>query len=155
MRAFDLESFAAAGLVTKWQQESLSFNKAVDTIRGLHFQTPPHIETKIVRVMQGAIIDVFVDLRKGSSTFGKWDAIELSADNGVAVYIPAGFAHGFRTLATDTLIEYKIDVPYSAENADGLLWNDKTLKIDWGVDDPLISDRDDQLPPFGSFISPF
>jgi len=95
-RVYDQGSFAENGLKTGWQQESLSFNLAPDTIRGLHFQTPPFAETKVVRVLRGAILDVFVDLRKGSGTYGSWDAIELSADNGVAVYITAGFARSSR-----------------------------------------------------------
>ena len=155
MRTYDRACFAEYGLKTVWQQESLSFNLAPDTIRGLHFQTPLFAETKVVRVLQGAILDVFVDLRKDSVTYGSWDAADLSSENGEAVYIPAGFAHGFRTLEPNTLVEYKIDVAYAPENSGGILWNDKTLDIDWQTENSIVSQRDDQLPPFDAFVSPF
>jgi dTDP-4-dehydrorhamnose 3,5-epimerase len=155
MRSYDRADLAAAGLVTEWQQESLSFNREANTIRGLHFQTPPAAETKIVRVMAGSIWDVFVDLRRGSPTYGVWDAVELSEENGKAVYITAGFAHGFRTLEPRTVIEYKINVAYSAANAGGLPWNDPELRITWNVDDPIVSERDRAFAPFKDFVSPF
>ena len=155
MRSYDRKFFAELGLQTEWAQESLSFNMMADTIRGLHFQMPPFVETKIVRVLRGAITDVFVDLRRASDSYGEWDSIDLSAENGLAVYIPAGFAHGFCTLEPDTLIEYKIDVPYAAECAGGIVWNDKTLNIDWKTARPLTSKRDGRLPEFVSFVSPF
>jgi dTDP-4-dehydrorhamnose 3,5-epimerase len=155
MRSYDRATFAEIGLVTEWEQESLSFNREAGTIRGLHFQTPPAVETKIVRVLSGAILDVFVDLRRDSQTYGKWDSVTLSADEGKAVYLADGFAHGFRTLEPETLIAYKIDVPYSPENASGLRWDDPDLDIDWGVSDPAISSRDAELPYFKDFDSPF
>jgi dTDP-4-dehydrorhamnose 3,5-epimerase len=155
MRSYDRAEFETHGLCTTWEQESLSFNRAEDTIRGLHFQLPPLVETKMVRVLSGSILDVFVDLRADSETYGKWDSIELSAENGLAVYIPAGFAHGFRSLAADTLIEYKIDVPYVANKAGGVRWNDDSLAIDWGANSAIISERDAQLPFFTGFNSPF
>ncbi|MBA3632985.1 MAG: dTDP-4-dehydrorhamnose 3,5-epimerase [Acidobacteria bacterium] len=155
MRFYDREIFARRGLQIVWEQESLSFNQAKDTVRGLHFQLPPFAETKIVRVVQGAIMDVFVDLRKGSETYGKWDALELSAENDTAVYIPKGFAHGFRTLTENTMVEYKIDVPYQANLASGIRWNDGTLGIDWKVENPIISARDGELQFFDSFDSVF
>lgn len=151
MRLYDRQKFADHTLQTRWEQESLSFNRRKDTLRGLHFQLPPQAETKIVRVVRGAILDVFVDLRTDSSTFGKWDAVELSDENARAVYIPKGFAHGFRTLTDNTLIEYKIDVPYQAELADGILWNDKDLNIDWNIENPIISERDRNLKVFRDF----
>lgn len=155
MRFYDREIFARHGLQTVWEQESVSFNRAKDTIRGLHFQLPPLVEAKIVRVVEGAIWDVFVDLRHNSETYGRWDALELSAENNRAVYLPKGFAHGFRTLAENTKIEYKIDVPYRADLASGIRWNDKTLGIDWHVENPTISARDGELQFFDSFDSPF
>ena len=155
MRFYNHDVFASHGLQTVWQQESVSFNKQKNTIRGLHFQLPPFDETKIVRAAQGMIWDVFVDLRKDSETYGEWDAIELSAENDTAVYIPKGFAHGFKTLAENTLVEYKIDANYNAESVAGLLWNDETLAVEWNTENPIMSERDKKLPPFAEFDSPF
>lgn len=155
MRFYNREIFAAHNLQTVWEQESVSFNKEKNTLRGLHFQLPPFNETKIVRVASGAIFDVFVDLRKKSETYGEWDAIELSAENDTAVYIPKGFAHGFKTLVDNTLVEYKIDANYNAESAGGIRWNDADLAIEWNTENPVISERDGKLPFFADFDSPF
>lgn len=155
IRTYDCRTFEDHYLSTDWEQESASYNKAADTIRGLHFQMPPQAETKIVRVSRGAILDVFVDLRKASETYGKWDSITLTADNYTSVYIPQGFAHGFRTLVDDTVVEYKINAEFRPELTGGILWNDETLGIDWGIDSPMISERDAELPVFDLFYSPF
>lgn len=155
MRFYDRQIFSEHGLQTVWEQESVSFNQAKDTVRGLHFQLPPLVETKIVRVVRGAIWDVFVDLRKDSETYGQWDALELSAENETAVYIPKGFAHGFRTLSENTLVEYKIDVPYQADLASGIFWKDEKLSVEWNVENPIISARDAELGLFADFDSPF
>jgi len=155
MRTYDKNLFAENDLQIVWEQESLSFNQVKNTVRGLHFQLPPLVETKVVRVVQGAIWDVFVDLRKDSETYGQWDALELSAENNCAVYIPKGFAHGFRVLAENTMVEYKIDVPYQSDLASGIRWNDETLDISWKVENPIISARDEELQFLESFDSPF
>jgi dTDP-4-dehydrorhamnose 3,5-epimerase len=155
MRFYDRKIFSEHGLTTEWEQESVSFNQSKDTVRGLHFQLPPLVETKLVRVVRGAIWDVFVDLRKDSETYGQWDALELSAENETAVYIPKGFAHGFRTLSENALVEYKIDVPYQADLASGIRWNDEKLNIDWNVENPIISERDERLALLSDFNSPF
>ena len=155
MRFYDREIFAAHGLQTVWEQESVSFNKEKNTVRGLHFQLPPFNETKIVRVVRGAIFDVFVDLRPDSETYGEWDAIELSAENERAVYIPKGFAHGFKTLAENTSVEYKIDALYNFEAASGIRWNDADVSVDWNTENPIVSARDAELPFFADFVSPF
>lgn len=155
MRFYNRDIFASYNLQTNWVQESVSFNKKKNTLRGLHFQMPPHDETKIVRVVSGTITDFFVDLRKSSPTYGKWDSIDLSAKNDTAVYIPKGFAHGFVTLEENTLVEYKIDANYSAESASGILWNDEDLAIEWNAEDPVISERDGQFQRFADFVSPF
>ena len=155
MRSYDHDVFADLGLRTDWKQESTSFNRLKNTVRGLHFQKPPYVESKIVRVSQGAILDVLVDLRKDSLTFGEWYSAELSVENNKALYIPGGFAHGFRTLVDNSMIEYKIDVPYHADLADGIRWNDESLSIDWGVQEPIISERDRSLQYFADFDSPF
>lgn len=155
MRFYNKDIFAAHNLQTDWKQESVSFNKEKNTLRGLHFQLPPFNETKIVRAVNGAILDVFVDLRKDSETYGKWDSIELSGENDTAVYIPKGFAHGFKTLEENTLVEYKIDENYSAESANGILWNDQDLAVEWNTENPITSERDAQLQKFADFDSPF
>lgn len=155
MRTYDRKVFFNHGLQTEWVQESTSLNKSKNTIRGLHFQNPPFAESKIVRVVQGAILDVFVDLRKDSDSYGEWLTVELAADNNKAVYIPRGFAHGFRTLLDNTMIEYKIDVEYHADLAGGIRWNDGTLKVKWDTENPIISDRDSELQTFSNFDSPF
>lgn len=155
MRFYDRRIFAENNLQTVWEQESLSFNAKKDTVRGLHFQFPPFTETKIVRVIAGSIWDVFVDLRANSETYGHWDAIELSAENETAVYIPKGFAHGFRTLTENAAVEYKIDVPYQADLSGGVRWNDENLNIKWNVENPIISRRDAELVFFREFDSPF
>ena len=155
MRFYNREIFAAHNLQTVWEQESASFNKKSNTLRGLHFQLPPHDETKIVRVVNGAVWDVFVDLRKHSQTFGKWDAIELSADNNTAVYIPKGFAHGFKTLEENTLVEYKLDAGYNAESTSGLRWNAPDLAVEWNIENPIMSERDSSLPLWANFSTPF
>lgn len=155
MRFYDRQIFVDHGLQTVWEQESVSFNKEKNTLRGLHFQLPPYNETKIVRVAKGAILDVFVDLRKDSETYGKWDAIQLSVENDNAVYIPKGFAHGFKTLSENTLVEYKIDKNYNGESASGIRWNDADLAIEWNTENPIVSPRDIKLQFFAEFISPF
>jgi dTDP-4-dehydrorhamnose 3,5-epimerase len=155
MRTYDQEIFTRFGLPTIWVQESQSMNLRRGIIHGLHFQRPPFAESKLVQVVTGSVLDVFVDLRRDSGTFGQWDAIELSASAHNMVYVPKGFAHGFCTLTAQTLIQYKMDAPYSAEFEDGLIWNDKTLNITWPIKKPFLSARDRS---FGSLIdmsSPF
>lgn len=155
MRFYDRKIFAEHDIPTLWEQESISFNRDKNTLRGLHFQNPPFVESKFVRVVRGAILDVIVDLRKDSKTYGEWEMLELSEKNATAVFIPKGFAHGFRTIDDDTFIEYKIDVPYRESSADGIVWNDKDLAINWNVENPTISERDSGLQLFDNFDSPF
>lgn len=155
MRSYDRFFFSKNGLQTNWIQENQSLSTQINTIRGLHFLNPPHTETKFIRVVEGKILDVFVDLRKDSETFGHWDSIELSSDNHKAVYIPKGFAHGFLTLSKITLVQYKVDSAYVAEFDDGIRWNDPTLGIDWKVKQPILSERDKNLQFFADFNSPF
>jgi dTDP-4-dehydrorhamnose 3,5-epimerase len=147
-RSYDREIFAEHGLNTDWVQENQSQSILKNTIRGLHFQHPPFTETKLVRVVQGAVLDVFVDIRKDSETFGQWDRVELTEDNLKYVYIPKGFAHGFRSLTEIATVQYKVDSVYSAEHDAGIFWNDDDLQIDWGnVRDPLVSEKDSKMPP--------
>jgi dTDP-4-dehydrorhamnose 3,5-epimerase len=154
MRVFDKTVFQACGLATDWVQENQSFSIR-NVVRGLHFQRPPYSETKLVRALAGRVVDVFVDLRKGSATYGQWESIELSAENQIAVYIPRGFAHGFCTPDAQALIAYKVDSLYAPEAEGGLLWSDPDLAIRWPVRNPTTSPKDGRWPRFRDFITPF
>jgi dTDP-4-dehydrorhamnose 3,5-epimerase len=155
MRVYDDEILRQHGLKTVWVQENQSLSTKKGLIRGLHFQKPPYAETKLVRVVVGAVFDVFVDLRRNSKTYGQWDALELSGENRKMVYIPKGFAHGFCTLTENTLVLYKVDAFYMPEYEDGLKWDDKDLGVRWPVGKPYLSDKDASWGSFRNFISPF
>ncbi len=157
MRSYSKDQFSENGLQTDWHQENQSYSTRLYTVRGLHFQIPPYSETKLVRVVQGKILDVFVDLRKDSETFGQWDSIELSEDNGKMVYIPRGFAHGFCTLTEHTLVQYKVDNNYTPSHEGGIRWNDPQIGIEWNIDEntAFLSDRDQISPFLADFDSPF
>lgn len=141
-RIYDREAFAAAGLADCSLQCSLSWNPRGGTLRGLHFQREPHAETKLVRCLRGRIFDVAVDIRLGSPTFGRWAAVELSPENGLALYIPHGFAHGFLTLDEGTLVQYQMAEPFVAGAGSGLRWDDPAIGIDWPRSPALIGDKD-------------
>lgn len=146
-RGWFFESFNAAGfrLTTGVQVEFVQDNESFSqtgVLRGLHFQAEPHGQAKLVRVISGAVLDVCVDIRPGSSTFGKHYAIELNGEEKTMLYIPTGFAHGFRTLRPDTIFSYKCSAYYQPASERTLLWNDPALDIDWGIADPVISDKD-------------
>ena len=143
------------GLVTDWVQENQSLSSQKGTVRGLHFQHPPHTETKLVRVLQGVALDVIVDLRLDSPTYRQYEAVELSPDNHRLLYIPKGFGHGFCTLTDDMVISYKVDAFYASSAASGLIWNDPDIGIDWPVTDPVMSERDKALGSFADFESSF
>lgn len=155
MRTYDREIFRANGLQTEWMQENQSLSTQLHTIRGLHFLLPPHTETKLVRAVQGAVLDVFVDLRRASETFGQWDSIVLSEENHRAVYIPKGFAHGFCTLTERAVVQYKVDSQYVGEVDAGIRWNDPAIGIRWDAPNPILSERDKNLPLLAEFDSPF
>ncbi len=142
MRTYDEQLFMERGLARPWQQENHSRSEKSGIIRGLHFQMPPFAETKLVRCIVGAVLDVFVDLRKDSPTFGQWDSIELSAENKKMIFIPRGFAHGFCTLSEISEVVYKVDNVYSKEHERGLIWNDPQLDISWPVESPILSEKD-------------
>lgn len=154
-RLFDAEIWAAHGLPTAFEQENEAYTRAKGTLRGLHFQRPPHAETKIVRCVTGAVFDVFVDLRHGSPTYGQWDGHVLNGEAPRWLVIPKGFAHGYCTLTDDTLFAYKVDARYAPEAEAGLAWDDPTLAIRWPVQDPILSDRDRAHPKFAEFATPF
>lgn len=155
METYSRQAFAEHGLQTDWVQENQSLSEKKNTVRGLHFQKPPAAQAKLVRVVQGEALDVFVDLRKNSETYGQWDALVLSAENCKAVYVPRGFAHGFRTLTDNVIIQYKVDNPYSPENDSGIRWNDSDVNIDWKAERPVLSEKDKNAQFFKDFVSPF
>lgn len=159
-RGFFLESysrtkFAEQGIDTVFVQDNHSMSVSKGVLRGLHFQTPPHAQTKLVRVTKGKVYDVIVDLRKSSPTYGQWEGVELSSKNFLMLYVPKGFAHGFCTLEDNTEFLYKVDDFYAPECDAGLRWNDPTLSINWPVKETIMSDKDRQHPNFQDFKSPF
>jgi dTDP-4-dehydrorhamnose 3,5-epimerase len=126
-----------------------------NVVRGLHFQQQPFAQAKLVRVIQGAVLDVAVDIRKNSPTFGQHYKCELSAENFLQMFIPEGFAHGFLTLQPNTLFLYKCSNFYNKSSEGCLLWNDPDINIDWGIDNPLVSEKDNQGELFKHFSKPF
>ena len=147
--SYNEKALAEGGIHTVFKQDNQSFSK-YGVIRGLHFQLNPNAQTKLVRVLEGVIYDVALDLRKGSPTFGKWFGIELSAENKKQLYIPKGFAHGFSVLSEQAAILYKCDNFYNPSSEGGVLYNDPALGIDWKVDDKkaTVSNKDKILPTF-------
>lgn len=129
-------------------QDNQSLSVSPGVIRGLHFQIPPYAQDKLVRVTRGSVLDVAVDIRTGSPTFGDYFSIELSEENWKQLFIPAGFAHGFCTISPNTEFLYKVSGTYSTEHERGILWNEPTLGIEWPTANPVISDKDKILPLF-------
>lgn len=146
-----------AGLAFDFLQDNEALSGQAGTLRGLHCQAPPFAQTKLVRVVQGAIRDVAVDARRGSPTYGQWVAEDLSAENGAQILVPRGFLHGYVTLTENALVLYKVDNIYDAASERGVLWNDPTIGIDWGVplDNLVLSGKDIGLPLFSEWASPF
>jgi dTDP-4-dehydrorhamnose 3,5-epimerase len=147
-RTFCRDEFAARGLIGDFVQCSTSFNTGRGTLRGMHFQRAPHAETRLVRCTRGAVFDVLLDLRPGSATFRGWQAVELNEENGVAVYIPAGFAHGFQSLTDASEVFYQIAGRYIPTSSSGVRWDDPTFGIDWPVRPPILSQRDADYAAF-------
>lgn len=148
---------AAAGLDYDFVQDNHSVSAQMGTLRGLHFQSPPHAQGKLVRCGRGRLFDVAVDIRTGSPTYGQWVGVELSAENGRQLMIPAGFLHGFVTREPDTEIIYKC-TDYYAPDCDGAVaWNDPDIGIDWGLNggDPVLSDKDARAPKLADLGSIF
>ena len=145
-RTFCEEEFAAHGLVTRYPQCNLSFNRDAGTLRGMHYQAAPHREAKLVRCVRGAIHDVIVDLRPESPTSRRWLAIELDAEERAALYVPAGFAHGFLTLREDSEVYYQMGASYVPEAQRGFRWDDPRVGIEWPSPPRTISERDLSWP---------
>jgi dTDP-4-dehydrorhamnose 3,5-epimerase len=149
-RTFCQQEFEAHGLKTQVAQCNVSFNKRKGTLRGMHYQAAPFAEAKLVRCTSGSIYDVIIDLRRASATFKQYFAVELSAENGRMLYIPADFAHGFQTLQDDTEVFYQMAQRYSAEHARGVRWNDPAFGIEWPEGERIIIERDQNYPNFVS-----
>ena len=148
------QSFAEIGLDLNFVQDNQSFS-GKGVLRGLHFQNPPYAQGKLVRVIKGAVLDISVDIRKDSPTYGQHFSVELSETNKTIVWIPPGFAHGFATLKDNTIFTYKCTGAYNKESEGVLLWNDKDLNINWKVNDPLVSEKDLAAGNFKGFASKF
>lgn len=146
MRMLDVAELAEQGITMEIAHMSGASNRRRGTLRGLHLQVPPHEEAKFVRCVRGRVQDVVVDVRKGSTTCGRWCAVELSADEPIALFVPEGFAHGYITLADDTDLEYLISVPYAPKASAGLRWDDPGLSIEWAAAPVVMSSRDAAFP---------
>lgn len=147
--------FLAAGLDLDFVQDNHSMSGAAGTLRGLHYQRPPHAQDKLVRCTRGVIYDVAVDVRQGSPSYGKWFGAELSAENGLQLLVPIGFLHGFITRSTGAEVQYKVTAPYAADCDGAIAWDDPDIGIDWGNSAPVLSVKDATAPRFASFQSPF
>lgn len=161
-RGFFSESYSAKALAelaitTEFVQDNHSLSTSQGTLRGIHFQAPPHAQDKLVRCGRGALYDVAVDIRLGSPTYGQWFGIELSFKNGKQMLVPAGFAHGFVTLAPETEIIYKCSDYYAPETEGAVAWDDPQVGIDWRLGDmtPVLSDKDANAPSLADLNSPF
>lgn len=156
LESFNLNSFEENIYPIKFVQDNES-KSSKGVLRGLHFQKPPFNQAKLVRCVEGRVMDVAVDLRKGSPTYGKHVAVELTGDNKKQLFVPRGFAHGFSVLSETAVFAYKVDNTYAPEYDSGIRWNDKELNIDWGIDESEVklSEKDKNLTYFSDFNSPF
>jgi dTDP-4-dehydrorhamnose 3,5-epimerase len=155
METWNAARMADAGLDLPWVQDNHSYSATKGTLRGLHFQSPPRAQDKLVRCSRGAILDVAVDIRVGSPSYGKWVAVKLDVDNGCQLFIPRGFLHGFVTLTDDTEVQYKCSDLYSPEHDGAVRWDDPVIGIDWGVAAPILSDKDAKAPLLAEIGQPF
>lgn len=147
MESYNRRQLAQLGIHSDFIQDNHSLSVEAGILRGLHYQLAPKAQTKLVRVLSGAVYDVVVDMRKSSPVYGQWIGVILSADNKRQILVPQGFAHGVCTLVPHTQIMYKVDQYYSPEHDRGIQWNDPQLAIDWPISDPILSDKDRQHPP--------
>jgi dTDP-4-dehydrorhamnose 3,5-epimerase len=149
--------WAGFGVDVPFVQDNHSFSAPTGTIRGIHFQSPPHAQAKLVRCVRGSIVDYAVDLRKGSPTYGQHVSAELSAENGSQLFVPVGFGHAFVTLEPDTEVVYKVSDYYAPDCDGGIRWNCPDVGIDWPLPatGPVLSPKDDELPVLADFDSPF
>lgn len=152
--SYNKNTFSNSGLNLEFVQDNQSLSQK-GVLRGLHFQNPPHAQGKLVRVITGSVLDIAVDIRKNSATYGKWYGLELTEKNKWMLYIPEGFAHGFLTLEDNTIFSYKCTNIYNKQSEGCLLWNDKDINIDWNVQNPLLSPKDLEGTAFKKFVSAF
>ncbi|MBU2233088.1 MAG: dTDP-4-dehydrorhamnose 3,5-epimerase [Alphaproteobacteria bacterium] len=157
METYSEASALEAGIDVRFVQDNQSFSAAEGTIRGLHFQRPPHAQAKLVRCVRGSIMDYAVDVRRGSPTYGQYVAAELTAKGGEQLFVPVGFAHGFVTLEPNVEIAYKVSGLYAPDCDGGIVWNDPMIGIDWPLPETgaVLSDKDKVLPTLARFDSPF
>lgn len=155
--SWNRQTFAEAGVDVDFVQDNHSLSEKAGTVRGLHFQAPPHAQAKLVRCGRGSLVDVVVDIRKGSPAYGKWIAIELTFDNGKQVFVPEGCLHGFAAKVPGTEIIYKCTDYYAPDAEGAVRFDDPDLAIDWGMDlgDAVLSDKDAAAVAFRNFDSPF
>lgn len=155
--SYSRRRLAELGIDIEFVQDNHSFSATRGTLRGIHFQSPPHAQAKLVRCTAGAIWDVAVDLRSGSPTYGQWVAAELTASGGEQLYVPGGFGHAFVTLTDNVEVAYKASRYYAPECDGGIVWNDPDVAIDWPMADlePVLSAKDEALPGLKQFVSPF
>lgn len=156
LESFNLEKFEENVCKIKFIQDNES-KSSKGVLRGLHFQKPPFNQAKLVRCVEGSVIDVALDIRKGSPTYGKHVAVELTGDNKKQLFVPRGFAHGFSVISETAVFAYKVDNTYASEFDSGIRWNDKDLNINWGLEESEVklSDKDKNLIFFSEFNSPF
>jgi dTDP-4-dehydrorhamnose 3,5-epimerase len=147
-RAWSDREFEAAGLNARWVESNISFNKKSGTLRGMHYQSAPYEQDKLVRCTRGRIYDVIIDLRTGSPTFKHWLAVELSAENRLMLYVPGEFAHGYLTLEEDTEVFYQTSAYFAPEHGRGIRWNDPAFGIPWPTAAPILIDRDRDYQDF-------
>lgn len=149
-------ALAERGITDTFVQDNQSLSRRAGTLRGLHFQRPPHAQAKLVRCVAGAVLDVIVDLRRGSPTYGEWRSARLTAEGGEQLYAPVGYAHGFLTLTDAAEVAYKVSDVYAPECDGGVAWNDPELAVKWGLETPpLVSEKDAALTLLADFVSPF
>lgn len=155
--SYNARTLATHGIACRFVQDNQSMSTRKGTIRGLHFQMPPMAQAKLVRVIRGSVLDVAVDIRRGSPTYGKFVSAQLSADNGHQLYVPAGFAHGFCTLEDSTEVSYKVSEFYSPQHDAGLRWDDPQIAIPWPVEhrDAVVSGKDAEQPRLDEWQSVF
>ncbi|WAJ28711.1 dTDP-4-dehydrorhamnose 3,5-epimerase [Antarcticirhabdus aurantiaca] len=154
---FNRERMAKAGIAIDWVQDNQSFSAEAFTLRGLHYQEPPFAQAKLVRVLSGRILDVAVDMRRGSPTFGRFASLELSADRFNQILVPVGFAHGFLTLEPKTVVFYKVSAPYSGAHDRSIRFDDPALRIPWPLEghQPVLSAKDTDAPSLAEADPPF
>jgi len=159
LESYNKESFRKLGIDCDFVQDNHAYSRDVGVLRGFHFQKPPAAQAKLVWVTRGAVLDVVVDLRKGSPTYGQWRHVILSAANFKRMFVPRGFGHAYVTIMPDTEFQYKVDAPYAPEHEGGIAWDDPDVNMDWtpalqGIS-PIMSEKDKRLTKLADFDSPF